>query len=295
MRLFHFIDDDGQARLGARTGTNSFIDLSTRGLPGTLDALLREGISGLDAARGAIQGGGPARALDAVRLLPPVLQPAKAFAIGLNYRDHAAESKFDPPKNPVVFQRYPSSWVAHGQPIVRPHISTQFDYEAEVVAVIGKAGRYIAKEDALAHVAGYSLFNDGSVRDWQTRSGQWLLGKNFDASGSFGPEFVTADELPPGASGLRLQCRLNGRVVQDANTRDMIFDVATLVSECSQAMALAPGDLIITGTPAGVGMARTPQLWMKPGDVCEIELEGIGILRNTVMDEAAGTRRVRAD
>lgn len=218
-----------------------------------------------------------------LRLLPPVLQPAKALAVGLNYKDHAAESNFAAPKHPVVFQRFPSSWVAHGQSLVRPAISVQFDYEAEVVAVIGKAGRGIAIDDALSHVAGYSLFNDGSVRDWQTRSAQWLLGKNFDASGSFGPEFVTADELPSGASGLRLQCRLNGQVVQDANTRDMIFDVATLVSECSQAMTLRPGDIIITGTPAGVGLARTPPLWMQPGDVCEVELEGLGILRNGIV------------
>jgi acylpyruvate hydrolase len=285
MRLIHFADDHGAPRLGARTGADTFIDLTALGLPSTLDALLRDGEAGLAAARSAVQRGGPARTLSAVRLLPPVLQPAKAFAIGLNYKDHAAESQFDAPQNPVVFQRYPSSWVAHGQPIVRPHISTQFDYEAEVVAVIGKAGRYIRKEDALSHVAGYSLFNDGSVRDWQKRSGQWLLGKNFDASGGFGPEFVTADELPPGAGGLRLQCRLNGQVVQDANTADMIFDVATLVAECSQAMALAPGDIIITGTPSGVGLARTPPLWMRAGDVCEIELEGLGILRNTVVDE----------
>ncbi len=285
MRLIHFADERGAPRLGARTGTETYIDLTSMGLPDTLDALLREGDAGLRAASAAIQRGGPTRKLADVRLLPPVLQPAKAFAIGLNYKDHAAESKFDPPKNPVVFQRYPSSWVAHDQPIVRPHISTQFDYEAEVVAVIGKAGRYIRKEDALSHVAGYSLFNDGSIRDWQTRSGQWLLGKNFDASGSFGPEFVTTDELPDGASGLRLQCRLNGQVVQDANTSDMIFDVATLVSECSQAMALAPGDIIITGTPSGVGLARTPQLWMQPGDVCEVELEGLGILRNAVVGE----------
>lgn len=285
MRLIHFADERGAPRLGARTGTDTFIDLTALGLPDTLDELLREGDAGFDAARAAIHRGGHPRKLADVRLLPPVLQPAKAFAIGLNYMDHAAESQFDPPKNPVVFQRYPSSWVAHGQPIVRPHISTQFDYEAEVVAVIGKAGRYIRKEDALSHVAGYSLFNDGSVRDWQTRSAQWLLGKNFDASGSFGPEFVTADEMPSGASGLRLQCRLNGQVVQDANTRDMIFDVATLVSECSQAMALTPGDIVITGTPSGVGLARTPQLWMRPGDVCEVELEGLGILRNTVVDD----------
>lgn len=283
MRLFHFTDKHDTPRMGARTGADTFIDLTAAGLPSTVDALLHEGAAGLSAARNAIERGTSVRALRDVRLLPPVLQPAKALAIGLNYKDHAAESKFDAPKHPVVFQRYPSSWVAHGQPLVRPRISTQFDYEAEVVAVIGKAGRSIPREEALSHVAGYSLFNDGSVRDWQTRSGQWLLGKNFDASGSFGPEFITADELPAGASGLRLQCRLNGRVVQDANTRDMIFDVATLVSECSQAMTLVPGDIIITGTPSGVGLARTPQLWMQPGDVCEVELEGFGILRNGIV------------
>ena len=283
MRLFHFTDEHDTPRMGARTGADTFIDLTAAGLPSTLDTLLREGAAGLSAARNAIKRGAGVRALREVHLLPPVLHPAKAFAIGLNYKDHAAESKFDAPKYPVVFQRYPSSWVAHGQPLVRPRISTQFDYEAEVVAVIGKAGRSIPREEALSHVAGYSLFNDGSVRDWQTRSGQWLLGKNFDASGSFGPEFITADELPPGASGLRLQCRLNGRVVQDANTRDMIFDIAALVSECSQAMTLVPGDIIITGTPSGVGLARSPQLWMQPGDVCEVELEGFGILRNGIV------------
>lgn len=283
MRLFHFADEHGTPRLGARTGPDTFIDLASAGLPGTLDQLLCKGEAGLQAARVAIGLGRAERGMRDLRLLPPVLQPAKALAVGLNYKDHAAESNFAAPKHPVVFQRFPSSWVAHGQSLVRPAISVQFDYEAEVVAVIGKAGRGIAIDDALSHVAGYSLFNDGSVRDWQTRSAQWLLGKNFDASGSFGPEFVTADELPSGASGLRLQCRLNGQVVQDANTRDMIFDVATLVSECSQAMTLRPGDIIITGTPAGVGLARTPPLWMQPGDVCEVELEGLGILRNGIV------------
>ena len=135
-------------------------------------------------------------------------------------------------------------------------------------------------------MAGYSLFNDGSIRDYQLRTNQWTLGKNFDASGSFGPEFVTADELPAGASGLQLSCRLNGETLQNANTRDMIFDVATLVAVCSEAMALQPGDIIITGTPLGVGMARKPQVWMKAGDVCEVEIEGIGVLRNPIADEA---------
>lgn len=284
MRFIAFLNDSGQPALGARLG-DELIDLTAVGLPSTLDELLRQGADGLSAARDAIARATLRRPLAGLRYLPPVLKPAKAFAIGLNYKDHAAESNFELPKFPVVFHRYPSSWVAHDEPLVRPHVSTQFDYEAELVAVIGKAGRYITKERALEHVAGYSLFNDGSVRDYQLRTNQWMLGKNFDASGSFGPEFVTADELPAGASGLQLSCRLNGETLQNANTGDMIFDVATLVSVCSEAMALQPGDIIITGTPSGVGLARKPQVWMKAGDVCEVEVEGIGVLRNRIVDE----------
>jgi 2-keto-4-pentenoate hydratase/2-oxohepta-3-ene-1,7-dioic acid hydratase in catechol pathway len=285
MRLIAFLSEHGRPALGARIG-EEVVDLTALGLPSTLDELLRQGDRGLRAAAEACSGATARRPLAGLRLLPPVLSPAKAFAIGLNYLDHAAESKFDPPKYPVIFQRFPSSWAAHGESIVRPKVSMQFDYEAEFVAVIGKAGRYIAQDRALEHVAGYSLFNDGSIRDYQFRSGQWLWGKNFDKSGSFGPEFVTADELPPGAAGLRLQCRLNGEVMQDANTSDMIFDVATLVAACSEGMALEPGDIIITGTPSGVGLARKPPVWMKAGDVCDIELEGVGVLSNHVVDEA---------
>lgn len=285
MRLIAFSQDNGRRALGARIDGSTLVDLTAAGLPDTLDALLLEGDAGMQAARVAAQQARHVVPLDRIRYLPPVSHPAKAFAIGLNYVDHAAESHFEPPKHPVVFQRYPSSWVGHGEPLVRPHVSTQFDYEAELVAVIGKGGRYIAKEKALEHVAGYSLFNDGSIRDYQLRTSQWTLGKNFDASGSFGPEFVTADELPAGAKGLRIQCRLSGEVLQDANTEDMIFDVATLVATCSEAMALRPGDIIITGTPSGVGLARSPQVWMQPGDTCEVEIDGIGILRNTIVDE----------
>ncbi|WP_382322473.1 fumarylacetoacetate hydrolase family protein [Hydrogenophaga sp. UC242_53] len=285
MRLIAFQDENGAARLGARVNDHTLLDLTAAGLPDSLDELLRQGEAGFRAARAAIERGQHARPLAGLTYLPPVLEPAKAFAIGLNYVDHATESHFEKPKHPVIFHRYPSSWVAHGQPLVRPHVSAQFDYEAELVAVIGKGDRYIRQEDALDHVAGYTLFNDGSLRDHQFRSNQWMMGKNFDRSGGFGPEFVSADELPPGAHGLRLQCRLNGQVVQDANTRDMIFDVATLVAACSEAMALVPGDLIITGTPAGVGLARKPPLWMKPGDVCEVEVEGVGVLRNPIVDE----------
>jgi 2-keto-4-pentenoate hydratase/2-oxohepta-3-ene-1,7-dioic acid hydratase in catechol pathway len=284
MRLIAFQTPAGQARLGARSG-DEVVDLTAAGLPATLDDLLRQGEAGMAAARAALAAKAHCLPLAGIAYLPPVQNPAKAFAIGLNYKDHAAESKFDLPKHPVIFQRFVSSWVAHNEPIVRPHGSVQFDYEAELVAVIGKGGRYIPKEKALEHVAGYSVFNDGSIRDYQMRSGQWLWGKNFDRTGGFGPEFVTADELPAGAVGLNVQCRLNGEVLQNANTRDMIFDVATLVAACSDGMALQPGDIIITGTPSGVGMARKPQVWMRAGDVCEIEVEGVGILRNPVIDE----------
>ncbi len=284
MRLIAFKNDAGAPALGARIG-DELVDLTALGLPSSLDELLRQGDAGIRVAKDAIVRATKRRPLVGLVYLPPVLNPAKAFAIGLNYVDHATESKFEPPKFPVIFHRYPSSWVAHGEALVRPKVSTQFDYEAEFVAVIGKPGRYISKDKALEHVAGYSLFNDGSIRDHQFRSNQWMMGKNFDNSGSFGPEFVTADELPGGAIGLRLQCRLNGEVMQNANTRDMIFDVATLVAACSEAMALQPGDIIITGTPAGVGLARKPQVWMKAGDVCEVEVEGLGVLRNGIVDE----------
>lgn len=285
MRFIAFKNDQGQPALGVRMG-QELVDISALGFPATLDELLRLGDAAIQAAGDAVARARSRRSLEGLEYLPPVLNPAKAFAIGLNYNDHAAESNFEPPKYPVVFQRYPSSWVAHNSPLVRPKVSTQFDYEAEFVAVIGKPGRYIPKDRALEHVAGYSIFNDGSVRDYQLRTNQWMLGKNFDNSGSFGPEFVTADELPAGARGLQLKCRLNGQVLQNANTSDMIFDVATLVSVCSEAMALRPGDIIVTGTPAGVGLARKPQVWMKPGDICEVEVEGLGILRNPIVDEA---------
>lgn len=284
MRLLNFLQD-GQSRLGARSG-NEVVDLTAAGLPASVDQLLRLGADGMARAKQALAAAVKKVPLSGITYLPPVLDPSKAIAVGLNFVDHAAESPYkDPPKYPVLFQRYKSSWVAHDENIVRPKVSTAFDYEAELVVVIGKTGRYIDREDALGHVAGYSIFNDGSIRDYQLRTTQWMMGKNFDRTGGFGPELVTADELPEGAVGLRLQARLNGQVVQDANTRDMIFDVVTLISVCSQAMELQPGDIIIAGTPAGVGMARKPPLYMKAGDVCEVEIEKIGTLSNKVVDE----------
>jgi len=282
MRLIAF-QNKGQSAIGLRLG-QEVVDLTAEGLPATLDALLRAGPEGLAAAQRAGASARTRLPLADIAWLPPLQSPAKAIAVGLNYVDHAAEGNFEPPKYPVLFHRFPSSWVGHGQPLVRPHVSTQFDYEGELVVVIGKAGRYIDKAKALAHVAGYSLFNDGSIRDYQFKSAQWMMGKNFDRSGAFGPELVTADELPPGATGLRLQTRLNGQVLQEADTRDMIFDVATLVSVCSEPFALQPGDIIIAGTPAGVGFARKPPVFMKAGDVCEVEIEGVGLLSNPVVD-----------
>ena len=283
MRFLAFLDAEHHSALGVRVG-ECVVNITALGFPATLTELLSLGAPAMAAIGTVVAAAKTAIPADGLRLLPPLV-PGKAFAVGLNYHEHAAESNFEAPKYPVIFQRYPQTWVAHGASLVRPHVSEQFDYEAELVAVIGKGGRYITRENALDHVAGYSIFNDGSVRDYQLRTPQWMLGKNFDASGSFGPEFVTADELPAGAAGLRLQCRLNGKTVQDANTKDMIFDVASLVAVCSEAMRLEPGDIIITGTPSGVGLARKPPLWMRPGDVCEVEIEGIGVLRNGVVDE----------
>jgi acylpyruvate hydrolase len=252
-----------------------------RGYPGDLPTLLALG-SDLIAVAQSFRAA-PALDLETVELLPPIPYPPKIICVGLNYIDHAAEGHFDIPTYPSIFARFSSSLIGHGAAIVRPQISEQLDFEGEVAAIIGMEGRNIPESEALLHVAGYSIFNDASIRDFQFRTTQWTAGKNFDATGAFGPYFVPASQLPPGAKGLRLQTRLNGSVVQDASTSDMIFDVAKQISLLSEAFTLQPGDVIVTGTPAGVGFARTPPLWMKPCDVIEVELEGVGTLRNTVV------------
>ena len=252
--------------------------------PGSLSALVMQGPKAFKTA-GQTLLKGAAIDLAHITYLPPFENPGKIICIGLNYVDHSLESGFAVPTYPAIFSRFASSMIGHGAPIVRPKVSMQLDYEGELVAVIGKAGRHIAKADALSHVAGYSICNDASVRDYQFKSAQWTIGKNFDNTGPFGPVFVTADALPPGAAGLQLQTRLNGVVVQSASTSSLIFDVATLVSLLSEAVCLLPGDIIVTGTPSGVGLARKPPLWMKHGDVCEVEIEGIGTLTNPIHDE----------
>lgn len=221
-----------------------------------------------------------------VKLLPPVPNPGKTICVGLNYVDHAAESPYDSvPDYPAFFPRFTSSLIAHGDHIIRPECSHELDYEGELVAVIGKKGRNLSEGEALAHVAGYSIFNDASIRNYQFLSAQWTPGKNFDDTGAFGPEFVTADELPEGAIGLTLEVFLNGTMVQTANTKDMAFSVAQIVEKASGFTTLYPGDLLVTGTPGGVGFARNPPMFMKHGDVCEVRIEKIGTLKNTIRDE----------
>ena len=283
MRLLAF-SMKGQAALGLRVG-EEVIDLTAQGLPNTLEDFLRAGEAASDAAKRAQQQSTHRYPLAELTHRPPLARPDKAIAVGLNYRDHASESKFEAPTYPVLFQRFPSSWVAHREPMELPSLSSQFDYEGELVVVIGRGGRYIERARALEHVAGYSIFNDGSVRDYQFKSTQWMMGKNFDRSGSFGSEFVTADEVPAGATGLTFQTRVNSAILQNANTRDMIFDVATLIAVCSNVMALSVGDMIISGTPGGVGVARQPPIFLKAGDVCEVAIEGIGVLSNPIVKE----------
>lgn len=222
----------------------------------------------------------------AFRFRLPMASIGKIICVGLNYADHAAESPYDKPAFPVFFLRTDTGLISHGAPIVRPLISEHLDFEGEMVAVIGKGGRRISMDKALDHVAAYTVFNDGSIRDWQFKGPQWTLGKNFDDTGPLGPFLVSADEVPAGGLGLRITTRLNGEVVQDANTDDLIFKIPELIARVSEAMTLKPGDILVTGTPAGVGFARKPPLFMKAGDICEVEIEGIGKLGNPIVDEA---------
>ena len=215
----------------------------------------------------------------------PIERPGKIVCMGLNYADHAKEGGNARPEYPSFFMRGPSSMTAHLSPIIRPKVSDKLDYEAELAFIVGKKAHHLTLENALDCVAGYSIFNDGSIRDYQRKTTQWTIGKNFDQTGAFGPWLVTPDELPLGCDGLNIQSRLNGQVMQNANTKDFLWGVAETIVLISECMTLEPGDVVITGTPAGVGYARTPPVFMKPGDICEIEIESIGVLRNTIADE----------
>jgi acylpyruvate hydrolase len=233
--------------------------------------------------------GAARRPLGGVELRAPIPRPGKILCLGLNYAAHAKEGGNEVPEHPTVFVRVTTSLVAPGAPVVRPRVSEQLDYEVELVIVIGARCHDVAEDQALAHVFGYTIMNDVSVRDYQRRTSQWTLGKNFDGSGPMGPAIVTADELPAGARGLGIRTRLNGELLQDGNTADMVFPVPRIVALLSQVMTLEPGDVIATGTPSGVGHARRPPLWMKPGDVVTCEIDGIGTLSNPIVD-AVGAR-----
>lgn len=284
MRFAAFRDAAGSGLSVGRDGAFHGLRETDPGFPGFLENLLGLGAAGFGAACDALAKG-PAVDLDKVALLPPLRRPGKIVCVGLNYADHSAESGFKQPDYPTLFARFSSTLIGHGAPLIRPKVSEQFDYEGELVAIIGKGGRRIPPEKALDHVFGYSIFNDVSVRDYQFKSPQWTMGKNFDDTGAFGPFVVTADELPAGAKGLKLETRLNGKVVQSASTTDMVFDIASQIAIVSEGITLEPGDLFVTGTPSGVGAARKPPLWMKHGDICEVEIERVGVLRNPVQDE----------
>jgi len=283
MKLLSFAAD-GRPTYGAVKGTG-VVDLGRRRLaPPTLRALLEAG-SLADAAK-VIATEAPDYSLDAISYAPVIPDPGKIICVGLNYRDHVAEVGRTVTEKPALFARFPTSQVGHLQPIIRPRVSDHFDYEGELAVVIGREGRHIGRADALAHVAGYSCYNEGSIRDWQGHTTQFLAGKTFDQSGSFGPWLVTTDDIPdPG--NLTLETRLNGQTVQKTTTDFMITDIPALIVYCSVIMTLLPGDVIVTGTPGGVGFRRNPPLYMRPGDTVEVEISGIGVLRNPVAAESA--------
>lgn len=276
MRYVRFLNQ-GQPVLGVVTADGVRV-LGTE----TLESLLARGVDLTTHAQGA-NGAIVEIAEDAY--LPLMERPTKIVCVGLNYADHTKESPYAQPTYPTLFPRWNSSLTAHNKPLIRPRISDTLDYEGEMAVVLKSGGRHIRKEDALDHVAGYALFNEGSVRDYQFISPQWTVGKNFDDTGAFGPVLVTADELPAGGKGLLLETRVNGKVVQSANTNDMLFDVATIISTLSEAVTLEAGDVIVSGTPAGVGFGMNPKVYLKAGDVVEVSIEGIGKLVNPVVDE----------
>lgn len=246
-----------------------------------LRALLAAGA--FDEARAAARNVKPDLRQDQITFLPVIPNPDKIVCAGLNYEEHRIEANRGKTENPVLFLRVPGSQVGHNQPIIRPRESDKLDYEGEIAVIIGMEGRRIAEARAYEHIAGYSCYNDGSVRDWQRHTVQWTAGKNFEATGGFGPWMVTSDEIPPGTV-LALATRLNGRQMQHASTEMMIFSIPRLIAYISCFTTLLPGDVIVTGTPGGVGFKRTPPVWMKPGDRIEVEVSGVGTLVNSVAE-----------
>ena len=277
MKYVSFLRTDGQASYGRVLGEGIADLRAAPAAPADLKSAIAEGT--LATLSSAVR-----YPLAAVTLLPPLTNPGKIFCIGHNYESHRQETGRAKVEHPSVFLRFADTLLAHGQPIVRPRVSEHLDFEGELALVIGKAGRRIAETDALSHVFGYACFNEASIRDWQWHTSQFTPGKNFPATGAFGPWLVTPDEIADLAS-LRVTTRLNGQVVQDQPIGDMIFPIPRLIAYVSAFTPLAPGDVIVTGTPGGVGAKRTPPLWMKPGDVVEVEIGPMGVLQNSIVEE----------
>ena len=286
MRLVTVATDQGPRACAVLQGQYVDLDQADPELPSSVKEFLALGPAVQQRTWAAITRGKVIYDPERVRLLPPIPDPRKIICIGLNYRDHAAESGVPVPSEPVLFSKYPTALIGHLDKIVLPRVSHEVDYEAELVVVIGRGGRHIAREKAREHIGGYTIGHDVSARDWQLNkpSKQWMAGKTFDTFAPTGPELVTPDEIPdPQNLGIRL--RLNGQTMQDSNTQQLVFGVDELIAYLSQIFTLEPGDLIFTGTPPGVGMARKPPVWLKPGDVVEVEIDHLGTLRNTVVAE----------
>jgi acylpyruvate hydrolase len=281
-----------ELRLGVLDG-DQVIDLQAAdpSMPNDLATVLRK-LDGRLEPLAEAAGRAPAsarRPLVGITYALPVAHPSKIICLGLNYLDHVKEGRYadNLPKFPTLFSRGLNSLVPHLHPLTRPLASETFDYEAELTVVIGKRARHMTLDNALSCVAGYTCANEGSIREFQRHTTQWHMGKNFDNSGSLGPWMVTADELPPGGKGLKIESRVNGKVMQSDNTSNMMFPVAETIVYATTGITLEPGDLLLTGTPSGVAHARKPPAWMRHGDVCEIEIEGVGVLRNPIEDEKA--------
>jgi acylpyruvate hydrolase len=290
MKIIGF-EANGALHLGVVEG-DEVIDLQAvdKTMSSDLGEVLRRNNGDLSPLRDVVKRAGAAarRPLKGLKFGLPVAKPGKVICLGLNYLEHVKEGsqRDNIPKFPTIFMRGNTSLVAHGEPIIRPKASETLDYEAELIFVVGKRAKHLTVDNAYTCIAGYSCGNEGSVREYQRKTTQWDMGKNFDRTGGFGPWMVTADEIPPGGKGLKIQSRLNGQVMQSDNTGNMMFPVAETIAYITQGLTLEPGDIVFTGTPSGVGHARKPNpIWMKPGDTCEIDIEGIGVLVNPIAAE----------
>ncbi len=285
MRLVSF-QSGGEHRIGVVSG-DDVIDVSAidKSAPNDLQNAIANDEFGVIQAIADRAGDEHKHKLEDLDLDIPIRAPGKILCLGLNYMEHVNEGIFEKQPFPTVFMRSVTSMVAHNKPLIRPKVSETLDYEAELALVISKKSRHLTPENALDAVAGYTCCNDGSVREYQRHTIQWSMGKNFDDTGPLGPVFVTADELPAGAKGLDIACRLNGETMQSSNTDMMMFPVVETLVYITEGLTLEPGDIVLMGTPSGVGHARKPPVWMRDGDVVEVEIEGVGLLRNVIEDE----------